>query len=1382
MKKCIFRFLAAALLLGQIRFVTVSSHGEAAAIAEEVDSAALSTLEAEPPPEGLIVLPHSSDPSAAVLKWRPKTGVREYVILRSETLGWMGSQPLLESGIQGSDTIRIASTQGLHAGEDLYFRQSDLYTIEEVLDEHTLKLVYPLTRNYDASQSYYGTAAFSGGWVKDYLGYTELARISDSGQSVYEWTDQNLSQEKDYFYTIGYSDGSRVFEYALPVNIKLAQSAMLYDAALGSSGGYAWKVTQHYGDTPALIDGNPKTYETRIQYNNPTIECPNGEWRGFHRFHLNDRMPIKRIEISQDASSGRIRAAEIRIGFDDRTLLTFNLQNDPSITRTADGNYEIFVIPVDRISAYVNVYIEGIIPNPSALYTSWNKVGIYTDQPIDRPITSPVLLDSTDIIVDFSQPDGKLPTIFGTDEIYDNTEGIESGWMLNSWPYTKEIFNLYRIQAGDYWPRHYGTDLIKIGELARDISASEASFPIQNVQNLNILQSGMKLKIDDELSSFSSIDASHTLTVRLRGDELTPAVSHRGGTPIYAYKSVGQLMRLQEILPEFKVEKIPDAYVSGISSISSDLDVNDPSRTAILDGIRMRAGDFHEGEVIRIGREIFKVLAVNGSPGDQTLRLQRGFDGSNQRYIQHNVVVSDVYKLLDYEPYYLGFKNDPTDYDSYFWDNFKTSMDKAIIVGGAIPWIIAYSPFYATEARGRVKTLETTNNPRGTQNNVILDAYNSEHDDADWWYLVNEGNDINNDLQIHGNMYQYYHAELHILTGDAAGKVFYVRSNTGERLRVVRTWDDSAWTTEDPEYIDLAAEGVKPEDVFKVTHGSNRLTPTVSKRFWQYNADLFYNMARYIRENYAAQLANKPFYMEFYLEPNLGVYGTWTLDTYIDAYNVFANTIRNGGPHFSGGFSKSEVVIGGGAIAGGLNPGVPIPGTDGDYDFALSLIDRASPIDFISHHRYYMGMRVQKRENSWEYWMLRNYALAKGKDIVIIDSEDSVATAGGTGNEEARHWAQFSVPYWLSSFINSYYGDHGELGRLDFIIHFRLYYRTDQGMGMAASDENGNPILDLVYWPIKMYLDHTSQTTPDTLVRVVKGQDQFGWIQAMGTIHGESGEKNVHLVNKKEAPVVVDLTLLGVGQISEAYMDSVIGGGPKQTITDGYHPPDLQGAIIRESIGDLHHIMLEPFSANIITVRDSGMPVQTFGDVPPSHPYYQYIEALYHAGYVAGCSSTPLLYCPERQLSREEMSVFIDRGNHSADVSPAIPEAQTFTDVLLSRWSVEWIELLWQDGFTAGCGANPLVFCPARAHTHAESCVFFLRMMYGADYVPPAAKGIFADVDYANAWYGDWVDAAWEVGFVEPCATTPELHLCPDDPLSRGEAAYMMYHAKGMKP
>ena len=48
-------------------------------------------------------------------------------------------------------------------------------------------------------------------------------------------------------------------------------------------------------------------------------------------------------------------------------------------------------------------------------------------------------------------------------------------------------------------------------------------------------------------------------------------------------------------------------------------------------------------------------------------------------------------------------------------------------------------------------------------------------------------------------------------------------------------------------------------------------------------------------------------------------------------------------------------------------------------------------------------------------------------------------------------------------------------------------------------------------------------------------------------------------------------------------------------------------------------------------------------------------------------------------------------------------------------------------------------------------------------------------------WYADWVDAAWEAGIVEPCAIEPSLRFCPENPLSRGVAAFMMVRAMGLE-
>jgi hypothetical protein len=189
-------------------------------------------------------------------------------------------------------------------------------------------------------------------------------------------------------------------------------------------------------------------------------------------------------------------------------------------------------------------------------------------------------------------------------------------------------------------------------------------------------------------------------------------------------------------------------------------------------------------------------------------------------------------------------------------------------------------------------------------------------------------------------------------------------------------------------------------------------------------------------------------------------------------------------------------------------------------------------------------------------------------------------------------------------------------------------------------------------------------------------------------------------------------------------------------------------------------------------------PTPIFGDVPDSHWAHDYIEALFNAGYVVGCSASPRLYCPDRILNRAESAVFVERGQHGAITDPPYPSptTATFTDVPRSHWAFGWVESLWTDGFTAGCSTSPRAYCPNRQHTRAEGSVFFLRIQYGSDYVPPPGTGIFADV-HPGDWFYDWAEAAYNEGLLPACDTDP-LSYCPNSPLDRAWAAYMMVQAK----
>ena len=192
-------------------------------------------------------------------------------------------------------------------------------------------------------------------------------------------------------------------------------------------------------------------------------------------------------------------------------------------------------------------------------------------------------------------------------------------------------------------------------------------------------------------------------------------------------------------------------------------------------------------------------------------------------------------------------------------------------------------------------------------------------------------------------------------------------------------------------------------------------------------------------------------------------------------------------------------------------------------------------------------------------------------------------------------------------------------------------------------------------------------------------------------------------------------------------------------------------------------------------------PVPTFADVPFDHPFHDVIEILYQNGYTAGCNTNPLMYCPDNTMNRAESAVFVERGIHSASYSPPAPASQVFADLPLDSWAAKWVNGLWQDQYTAGCGTNPLVYCPWQGHSRAEGCVFYLRMLNGPTFDPPQpAAQIFTDVPL-DAWYAKWVKAAYDAGLIPACQTSPELRFCPNDALTRAMAAHMMVQAKGLK-
>lgn len=189
-----------------------------------------------------------------------------------------------------------------------------------------------------------------------------------------------------------------------------------------------------------------------------------------------------------------------------------------------------------------------------------------------------------------------------------------------------------------------------------------------------------------------------------------------------------------------------------------------------------------------------------------------------------------------------------------------------------------------------------------------------------------------------------------------------------------------------------------------------------------------------------------------------------------------------------------------------------------------------------------------------------------------------------------------------------------------------------------------------------------------------------------------------------------------------------------------------------------------------IQSADCTAAVATFPDVPPSNPFFHYVQTIFQLGITSGCAGGN--YCPSSPVTRAQMAVFLLKALEGSSYVPPSCATATFGDVPCSNPFAPWIYELAARGITGGCGGGN--FCPNSTVTRKQMAPFLMKTLYGPGHVPAPCTGLFADVACTpGTGFDDFIEELYTLGITGGCATGP-LRYCPENPNTRAQMAVFL--------
>jgi len=181
-----------------------------------------------------------------------------------------------------------------------------------------------------------------------------------------------------------------------------------------------------------------------------------------------------------------------------------------------------------------------------------------------------------------------------------------------------------------------------------------------------------------------------------------------------------------------------------------------------------------------------------------------------------------------------------------------------------------------------------------------------------------------------------------------------------------------------------------------------------------------------------------------------------------------------------------------------------------------------------------------------------------------------------------------------------------------------------------------------------------------------------------------------------------------------------------------------------------------------------GMP-STFSDINARQ--HLYVQPLADNLVVSGCNVAGDMFCPYQPVTRESLPI----GLLKASGAPAPPPATgaVFNDVGASDFAANYIEAFGNAGFTQGCDAGGVNYCPKQVVSHVELAILALRTKFGSGYTPPAATGNVFDDVAASDYGASYIEDFYNRGFGGGCGIK---QFCPDQVVNWEDFAGTLHH------